>query len=99
MPIGNVSGMEGGNGLNDRGFPSLLMTIGHLKAGVTKEQAIDDLNSFGSYLEKTYPKTDAHMRFSIGTSVSLWRLRRSWNTGISHVVDAAGRINSASRLR
>jgi len=63
VPIGNVLELEGGNGLSERGFPSLLMTFGHLKAGVTKQQAIDDLNSIGSYLEKTYPKTDANMRF------------------------------------
>jgi predicted permease len=63
VPIGNVLQSEGGNGLNERGFPSLLMTIGHLKAGVTKQQAIGDLNSIGSYLEKTYPKTDAEMSF------------------------------------
>jgi len=31
------------------------MSLGHLKAGVTREQAIGDLNSVGAYLEKTYP--------------------------------------------
>jgi ABC-type antimicrobial peptide transport system permease subunit len=63
VPIGNVLQLEGGNSLNERGFPSLLMTIGHMKTGVTKQQAIGDLNSIGSYLEKTYPKTDANMSF------------------------------------
>ena len=63
VPIGNVLVVEGENALNSRAFPSLLMTIGHLKAGVTKQQAIEDLNSIGSYLEKTYPKTDANMSF------------------------------------
>ena len=53
------------NELNARGNPSLLMTIGHLKAGVSPQQAIGDLNSIGSYLEKTYPKTDAKMRFGL----------------------------------
>jgi hypothetical protein len=41
------------------------MSIGHLKAGVTPQQAIGDLNSIGSYLEKTYPKTDAKTRFGL----------------------------------
>jgi len=51
------------NSLNARGTPSLLMTIGHLKPGVTPAQAIGDLNSIGSWLEKTYSKSDREMRF------------------------------------
>ena len=35
---------------------AVFMVMGHLKAGVTPEQAAADLNSIGSYLEKTYPK-------------------------------------------
>jgi predicted permease len=31
-------------------------TIGHLKPGVSAQQATDDLNSIGEYLEKTYPQ-------------------------------------------
>jgi ABC-type antimicrobial peptide transport system permease subunit len=31
------------------------MAVGHLKAGVGRAQATTDLNSIGSYLEKTYP--------------------------------------------
>ena len=63
VPIVNQEQLEGQSSLNDRGSPSLLMTIGHLKPGVTKQQAIGDLNSIGSYLERTYPKTDAKMAF------------------------------------
>lgn len=51
------------NNLNARGTPSLLMAIGHLKPGVTPAQAIGDLNSIGSWLEKAYPKSDREMRF------------------------------------
>lgn len=39
--------------------------IGHLKAGVTREQAIADLNSIGADLEKTYPKEDNDMSFTL----------------------------------
>jgi len=39
--------------------------MGHLKAGVTPAQAIADLNSIGSYLEKTYPKDDAQRSFAL----------------------------------
>jgi predicted permease len=65
VPIVNQEQLEGANSLNERGFPSLLMTIGHLKPGLTPQQAIGDLNSIGAYLEKTYPKTDAHMGFGL----------------------------------
>jgi predicted permease len=53
------------NSLNARGTASLLMAIGHLKPGVTPAQAIGDLNSIGSWLEKTYPKSDRAMRFAL----------------------------------
>src|ERR1700758_5114087 len=46
-------------------YPSFIMPLGHLKAGVTPAQAIADLNSVGSHLEKSYPKDDAHMTFSL----------------------------------
>src|SRR3984893_16939665 len=41
------------------------MVLGHLKAGVTPSKAVADLNSIGSYLEKTYPKDDGQMTFSL----------------------------------
>jgi predicted permease len=53
------------NNLNARGTPSLLMAIGHLKPGVTPAQAIGDLNSIGSWLEKTYPESEREMRFAL----------------------------------
>jgi predicted permease len=65
VPIVNQEQVEGQNSLNARASPSLLMTIGHLKAGVSPQEAIGDLNSIGSYLEKTYPETDAKMRFGL----------------------------------
>jgi hypothetical protein len=42
------------------------MAMGHLKAGVTPRQATADLNSIGSYLEKTYPKDERQMSFLLG---------------------------------
>ncbi len=39
--------------------------MGHLKPGVTPAQASADLNSIGSYLEKTYPKDDGKMLFTL----------------------------------
>jgi len=66
VPIVNQEQVEGWNGLNDRANRWVGSIVGHLKAGVTPEQAIADLNSIGSYLEKTYPKEDSQMRFIVG---------------------------------
>src|SRR5260370_23727003 len=41
------------------------MTMGHLKPGVTPAQAVADLNSIGSYLEKTHPKDDDQRTFTL----------------------------------
>jgi predicted permease len=65
VPIVNQEQVEGQNSLNARAAPSLLMTVGHLKAGVTPQQAIGDLNSIGSYLEKAYPQIEAKTRFGL----------------------------------
>ena len=57
--------VNGGNLLNPRANRWIFETFGHLKAGVTPAQATADLNSIGSYLEKTYPKDDAQMSFAL----------------------------------
>ncbi len=55
----------GTNVLNTRGSRWIFMVMGHLKAGVTPAQAVADLNSIGSYLEKNYPVVDGEMTFSL----------------------------------
>ena len=65
VPIVNQEQLEGTNVLDVRGNRGLLMVMGHLKAGVTTEQAVADLNSIGAYLEKTYPKDDGNMTFQL----------------------------------
>jgi predicted permease len=65
VPIVNQEQVEGENDLNARGKRWVFMTLGHLKAGVTPAQAIADLNSIGSYLEKTYPKDDDRRTFTL----------------------------------
>jgi predicted permease len=56
MPMVNQEQVEGENTLDARAVQSIFMTVGHLKAGVTPQQAAADLNSIGAYLERTYPK-------------------------------------------
>jgi predicted permease len=65
IPIVNAEQLDGGNDLNARGSRWVFMTLGHLKAGVSRTQAIADLNSIGSYLEKTYPKEDGQRTFTL----------------------------------
>src|ERR1700732_2473334 len=65
VPIVNQEQVAGENVLNARANRGILMVLGHLKAGVTPSWAVADLNSIGSYLEKTYPKDDGHMTFSL----------------------------------
>ena len=65
VPIVNQEQVEGMNVLNARGNRGILMVLGHLKAGITPLQAVADLNTIGSYLEKTYPKEDGQMTFSL----------------------------------
>ena len=65
VPMVNQEQVDGWNGLNDRGNRWVGSIVGHLKAGVTPEQAIADLNSVGSYLEKAYPKEDSKIRFLV----------------------------------
>jgi predicted permease len=65
VPMVNEEQIEGRNILAARDIPWIYLALGHLKADVTPAQAISDLNSIGSYLEKTYPKEDRRMRFSL----------------------------------
>ncbi len=55
VPIVNHEQISGRGVLNLRRNRWIFQAIGHLKAGVTPEQAGDDLTSIGAYLEKTYP--------------------------------------------
>jgi len=71
VPIVNQEQVEGISTLNARGERSLFMVIGHLKAGVTPARAVADLNSIGSYLTATYPKTHGTTTFSL-THLGLW---------------------------
>ena len=65
VPMVDQEQVEGWNDLNERGNHWVHLAMGHLKAGVTPAQAITDLNSVGAYLEKTYPKDDSQMTFSL----------------------------------
>jgi len=63
VPIVNQEQVEGDNLLDARGYRWIFEAVGRLKPGITPAQANADLNSIGSYLEKTYPKDDSQMSF------------------------------------
>jgi predicted permease len=66
VPLVNQEQIPGAQILNDRGAHwCVSMTLGHLRPGVTPQQATADLNSIGAWLEKTYPKYDTHAVFSL----------------------------------
>jgi predicted permease len=65
VPLVNCEQVDGGDYLTDRGNRSLMIVMGHLKAGVTPAQAIADLNSIGTNLEKTFPQDERQMGFTL----------------------------------
>jgi hypothetical protein len=68
VPMVNKEQADEWNTLDARGNRWISEALGHLKAGVTPAQAVADLNSIGSDLEKNYPKEDAQMSFSLERS-------------------------------
>jgi len=66
VPMVNHEQIDGATDLNDRASRWVFTVVGHLKPGVTLVQATADLNSIGSYLEKTYPKDERQAGFSLG---------------------------------
>jgi predicted permease len=66
VPLVDQEQVEGSEYLSHRGTRGILQVIGHLKPGVTPQQAIGDLDSIGSWLEKAYPKDEFQMSFDLG---------------------------------
>jgi len=62
VPLVNCGQVDGGDCLGDRGNRSIML-LGHLKQGITSSRATADLDSIGSYLEKTYPQDERQMSF------------------------------------
>lgn len=55
---------SGWNPLHNRG-PHFTWVIGHLRPGVSPQQATADLNTIGASLAKTYPKNDAGLKLNL----------------------------------
>ena len=65
VPMVNHNEMNGDHALNRRGERMVIQILGHLKAGVTKTQAVADLDGIGSALAKSYPDQDAQESFAL----------------------------------
>ena len=65
MPIVNQEQVDGENLLNLRQNRWVGEVLGHLKPGVSQAQAIADLNSIGSYLERSYPADESNVVFRL----------------------------------
>ncbi len=67
IPIVSQVGADGHSNLDERGNTNVLFeAFGHLKPGVTPEQALSDLKATGAYLEKTYPKEFSQKEYALG---------------------------------
>lgn len=65
IPMVDISQVvTGWNPLQDRS-PHYTWVAGHLRPGVTPQQATADLNTIAVSLAKTYPKNDAGLKFSL----------------------------------
>ena len=64
IPMVEQPAVAGFDSLQIRGDHSEFV-IGRLKPGITPAQAVDDLNSIGSWLSKTYPSDDEGLKFTL----------------------------------
>ena len=88
----------GGNSLTERANTAALFeTFGHLKPGVTPEQAEADVNRVAAELAKAYPKEFDAKHMVVGRT-GLIGLQRG-SARVRDGVDGAGRADSAGRLR
>jgi predicted permease len=65
VPLVNREQIDGATDLNDRASRWVFMVVGHLRTGVSVAAATADLNSIGSYLERTYPKDERQAGFTL----------------------------------
>jgi predicted permease len=65
VPMVNHEQLSGDKILDARGLPWMFELMGHLKPGVTPEQATADLNSVDLYLKRTYPKDESKEPYTL----------------------------------
>jgi predicted permease len=66
FPMMNLEQLAGPGSLEARANRWIFMTMGHLKPGVTPEQAAADVNGISAALEEAYPKDHRHVPVRLG---------------------------------
>jgi predicted permease len=66
LPLVNAAQLEPNKDISNRSNRWIFMTLGHLKPGVTPEQAAADMDSISKYLEQTYPSQHRHIAMKLG---------------------------------
>jgi hypothetical protein len=64
-PLVNSEQVGGTSLLSARGS-RWIAVVGHVRTGITNEQAVADLDRIGASLAKTYPKNDEKLSFALG---------------------------------
>src|SRR5581483_1576878 len=69
IPLVEQDQVEAEHRLQARGDPhAIFETFGHLKAGITPAQAVEDVKAVGAYLAETYPKEFGQKHFALQRS-------------------------------
>ena len=93
VPIVNQPQVKGGFDLNARGDTNGIFEIlGHLKRGVTPDQAVADLNRVGTYLEKTHPKEFGQKSATLSQVTGLTSFSRAARAFVAALMLLAGLI-------
>ncbi len=65
VPIVNHPQFGSADDLTNRNARWMFMLMGHLKMGVTRAQAVADLNAVGAEIQRTYPRDDGKLTFTL----------------------------------
>ncbi len=92
VPMVNHDQLIGDSTLNNRANGGVIQILGHLRQGVTRDEAVADLNTVGSALAKAYPKDDPHESFTLGRPSMPSALGRPVRAFVSALMLLAGLI-------
>ena len=92
VPMVNHDQIGDNNTLNDRGHRGVIQILGHLRPGVTRAQAVADINTVGAGLAKAYPIEDSHENFVLARPNLLSALDRPVRAFVSALMLLAGMI-------
>jgi predicted permease len=92
VPMVDHDQIIGESNLSNRASRSLIQVLGHVRHGVTPDEATADLNTVGSGLGKAYPKEDPYESFELGRPSMPGMLGRPVRAFVSALMVLAGLI-------